>query len=65
MFSLFAAKDKQALILSLFSSGKSFKISFFDIPFANQFKTSYTEILVPISIGFPNLLFVSIVIYFF
>jgi len=60
-----AANIKQAFILSMFNSGKSKLISSFDMPFASQFKTSETEILVPITIGFPNLFSELISMYFF
>ena len=52
--SLDAAKNKHALICSIPNSGKSKIISSLDIPFASQFKTSATEMRVPIITGLPN-----------
>lgn len=50
-------------MLSTDSSGKSEIISSLVIPFANQFKTSATEILVPMIVGFPKRLLGLISIY--
>lgn len=41
---------------SLFNSGKSSIISSKDIPVDNQERISDTQILVPVIIGFPNLI---------